>query len=291
MNTSTYYDLKLYEGSDIVNPLVVDVPNYEAIDEIMHDNAVESVGLATELLNGTVHAITRDNPDAAVFRFVATANWTAGDTMTVDGIQVTALLPSGEALGSGSYVINSNVIGIITGTLVTLLVTGGTATLAQNSEKLGGELPAYYATATAVQNAQETANAAGLLANAANTAIENIKSYSANERVVGTWTDGSPVYEITVSRPLAHVIADVNFNIYRATLVTGIRDIVSISGQIEYDGTKALIPFTSIARNNIVDVDTYFNIDGSDQLLATTFFRVAVTSSAKIDATIRYIKN
>ena len=124
MTTTTYYDLNIVEGSDIVNPLIVDNPNYAKIDEVMHDNAVAGVTLATEIANATVHAITRENSDCAVIRFIATSRWKAGDTATVDGVPVTALLPSGETLPDGAYVINANVLCILTGTNLTVYVGG-----------------------------------------------------------------------------------------------------------------------------------------------------------------------
>ena len=120
MTNTTYYNLNIVEGTDIVNPLTVDNPNYEKIDEAMHDNAVAGVTLATEIANGTVHAITRENSECAVIRFIATSIWKAGDTITVDGVPVTALLPSGETLPSGAYVINSNVLCVLTGTNLTV---------------------------------------------------------------------------------------------------------------------------------------------------------------------------
>ena len=120
MTNTTYYNLNIVEGTDIVNPLTVDNPNYEKIDEAMHDNAVAGVTLATEIANGTVHAITRENSECAVIRFIATSNWKAGDTATVDGVPVTALLPSGETLPDGAYVINANVLCILTGTNLTV---------------------------------------------------------------------------------------------------------------------------------------------------------------------------
>ena len=120
MTNTTYYDLNIVEGTDIVNPLIVDNPNYEKIDEVMHDNAVSGVTLATEIANATVHAITRENSECAVIRFIATSVWKAGDTITVDGVHVTALLPSGETLPDGAYVINSNVLCILTGTNLTV---------------------------------------------------------------------------------------------------------------------------------------------------------------------------
>ena len=120
MTTTTYYNLNIVEGTDIVNPLTVDNPNYEKIDETMHDNAVAGVTIATEMANATVHAITRENSECAVIRFIATSNWKAGDTATVDGVPVTALLPSGETLPDGAYVINANVLCILTGTNLTI---------------------------------------------------------------------------------------------------------------------------------------------------------------------------
>lgn len=120
MTTTTYYDLNIVEGTDIVNPLTVDNPNYERIDEVMHSNAVSGVTLATEIANATVHAITRENSECSVIRFIATSEWKAGDTATVDGVPVTALLPSGETLPDGAYVINANVLCILTGTNLTV---------------------------------------------------------------------------------------------------------------------------------------------------------------------------
>ena len=120
MTNTTYYNLNIVEGTDIVNPLTVDNPNYEKIDEVMHDNAVSGVTLANEIANGTVHAITRENSECAVIRFIATSIWKAGDTITVDGVPVTALLPSGETLPDGAYVINTNVLCILTGTNMTV---------------------------------------------------------------------------------------------------------------------------------------------------------------------------
>lgn len=120
MTNTTYYNLNIVEGTDIVNPLIVDNPNYEKIDETMHNNAVSGVTLATEIANATVHAITRENSECAVIRFIATSNWKAGDTITVDGVPVSALLPSGETLPDDAYVINANVLCILTGTNLTV---------------------------------------------------------------------------------------------------------------------------------------------------------------------------
>lgn len=144
MTNTTYYDLNIVEGGDIVNPLIVDNPNYEIIDKTMHDNAVSGVTLATEIANATVHAITRENSECAVIRFIATSEWKAGDTVTVDGVPVTALLPSGETLPDGAYVINANVLCILTGTLLTVFAerkkTDNANEIKYNDTNVGEEL-------------------------------------------------------------------------------------------------------------------------------------------------------
>ena len=144
MTNTTYYNLNIVEGTDIVNPLTVDNPNYEKIDETMHNNAVAGVTLATEIANATVHAITRENSDCAVIRFIATSQWKAGDTATVDGVPVTALLPSGETLPDGAYVINANVLCILTGTNLTIYAERKKAEnaneIAYNDTTVGAEL-------------------------------------------------------------------------------------------------------------------------------------------------------
>lgn len=144
MTNTTYYNLNIVEGTDIVNPLTVDNPNYQIIDETMHDNAVSGVTLATEIANATVHAITRENSECAVIRFIATSEWKAGDTVTVDGVPVTALLPSGETLPDGAYVINANVLCILTGTYMTVFAerkkTDNANEIKYNATNVGAEL-------------------------------------------------------------------------------------------------------------------------------------------------------
>lgn len=200
MRQSTNYELNLVEGSDLVNPLTQDVPNYEKIDEVMKSNENASIGKAVELVSATVHAITRTWKDTPVFRFTATANYTAGETFTVDGLQVTALLPSGEPLASNCYISGSEVICSLNSDtmLMTVFVSGGTVTLAQDSERLGGELPDYYASKTEVDQAQSTATAAGVLAQAAQSAVTALESkittYIPDETAVGVWIDGRTIY-------------------------------------------------------------------------------------------------
>ena len=125
MQYTTHYNLNLPEGTDIVNPLVQDNPNYTAIDSAMFANKQSVIGSATEIVSGTVHAITRLNPDSNYFRFTATGNWTAGDSMSVDGVNVSVYLSDGTTPATGSYIINTEVLAILSGSRVTLILSSG----------------------------------------------------------------------------------------------------------------------------------------------------------------------
>lgn len=147
MDTSTYFNLNLVTGSDKVNPLTVDRPNYEKIDDQMHKNQINSVVEASELKSGTVHAITCLTENAVFFRFTATSDFTAGDTFTFNGTTVSAVLPDGSGLQTGAFKINGTVLCSIIGTLLTVY-SYTTSGIASDSDKLGGQLPAYYAKST-----------------------------------------------------------------------------------------------------------------------------------------------
>ena len=181
MQNTDNFDLKIYEGEDLFNPLVVENANAQAIDTQMKKNENHTVGDATELISGTVHALTRLTPDTPMLRFTATSRFTAGDTFTVDGVQVSALTVSGEQLPDGAYIIGSEVLAYLKGTLLTFFTSQGTLATAQNALKLGGNAPEYYATATAVETAQNIATAAGNLANEINRNLEVNELYSNND--------------------------------------------------------------------------------------------------------------
>lgn len=125
MQTTSNYNLNIVEGTDIVNIPVQLNPNFQTIDAEMFKNKQGSIGTATEVVTGTVHAIVRANTDADVFRFTATGAWTAGDTMTLDGSAVTVHLADGTAPTSGAYIIGAEVVAVVNGTLVTLLTSNG----------------------------------------------------------------------------------------------------------------------------------------------------------------------
>lgn len=122
MQYSTNYNLNLVEGTDIVNPLVNDKPNYQRIDSAMKSNKDSSIDSASHTKAGTVHAIVRSNRDAATFKFVASAPYVAGDTFTVDGNSVTGINTAGEGLGTNDFVIGASVLCVLNSGTLTLNV-------------------------------------------------------------------------------------------------------------------------------------------------------------------------
>lgn len=128
MQYTPNYNLITVEGTDVVNPLVQMNPNFTDIDAAMFANKQAVIGTATEITSGTVHSITRANPDSNYFRFTATSNWNAGDSMSVDGVNVSVFLSNGNTPNTGAYIINTEVLAIISGSRVTLLVSNNDTT-------------------------------------------------------------------------------------------------------------------------------------------------------------------
>lgn len=151
MKTTSNYKFKQYEGTDIFNPLTVEAVNIQSIDSAMGDNRDTGVHLATEVKSGTVHAITRSVTSAPMFRFVATGDWTTGDTCTVDGTQVSTLMCTGETLKTGAWKINSNVLCVLVGTVLTVFTTtptdGGSTDI--DATTLEGHSADYFMSAEA----------------------------------------------------------------------------------------------------------------------------------------------
>ena len=121
--TTSNFGLNIVEGSDIVNPLIYDNPNYNKIDEQMFKNQNSALQKANYSKAGTVHQIVRIVPTANAFYFIASSNFNVGDTFTVDGGAVTATLPNGEGLQNNAFVINANVICVLNGSTLTVFAS------------------------------------------------------------------------------------------------------------------------------------------------------------------------
>lgn len=122
MNYTTNFNLNKPEGTDLYNHLTVDNPNMDTIDAAMQANKLASVGAATELVSGTVHAITRADSNQNIFKFKATGDFKAGDTITVDGVSVSAFTTSGQQLLDDAYVLSAEVLCILDSTSLWVLV-------------------------------------------------------------------------------------------------------------------------------------------------------------------------
>lgn len=172
MRKTTNYELNIAEGSDRYNHLTIDNPNYDKIDTTMKENEDSAVQTATELKSGTVHAITRNKPNASMFRFVATSDFNSGETFTVDGQQVTALLPNGATLGTGAYHINANVLCCLVGTNMTVYTVGTAENI--DATTLEGHGVDYFATAEGLEGAVQTAQSAQIVANSASNKVDKL---------------------------------------------------------------------------------------------------------------------
>lgn len=161
------YELNIAQGTDIVNPLVMDNPNYQKIDKVMKDNEIRGVGAAIELKTGSVHAITVPE-QYTTFKFVATSDFTAGETFTLNGKQVTGYTTNQQPLATNAYRIGATVL----------------CTYIERTSSL-----TFYTIAQEVPTATNAYNLGGV---PATSYMKNI--YSTSETKIGTWIDGKPLY-------------------------------------------------------------------------------------------------
>lgn len=183
------YELNIAQGTDIVNPLVMDNPNYQKIDKVMKDNEIRGIGTATELKSGSVHAITV-SAQYTTFKFVATSDFTAGETFTLNGKQVTGYTTNQQPLATNAYRIGATVLcSYIERTSTITLYTIAPAGKAEDSDKLEGHPASYFAvrgnTNHTLEAVNTTATARGTLAQSANDLAKralnsNFKNYVFN---------------------------------------------------------------------------------------------------------------
>lgn len=121
MTTTTNYGYTVVVGSDTPVNIQNDIaPNFTAIDTDLKAVSDSAITVATHTYSGGVHNLVRADADRDVMYFVATGDMATGDTFTVDGVSVTARLVNGEALKTGSFVINNNVFAILVGSVLNI---------------------------------------------------------------------------------------------------------------------------------------------------------------------------
>lgn len=202
MSTTQYLNLNKPTGSDLVNPLTDTFPNWDIVDNAYHRLDLRAIGRATELVSQGVHAITIVDTDCKTIKWNATSNFTAGDTFTVNGIQCNAYLPSGEALGTNAYVSGAQVIASLNddNSAMTVCVPQGAVAVASDSERLGGELPAYYATKSYADGIKSTADSASRLIQ--KKALVNTYYDSSTKKLYQVNSDGTQGGEIVMTKEL-----------------------------------------------------------------------------------------
>lgn len=155
--TTPNFGFNIAEGTDTVNLLTQCYPNFTSLDSILQ--GVKETGITTSVATktGTNFAVVRTDTDCNVFRFVATANYAAGDTFTVDGVAVTATTPAGTALPAGAFVINQSVLAILNSSVLTVFAGGAAGNI--DASDVDYDNTASGLTATDVQDAIDEVNA------------------------------------------------------------------------------------------------------------------------------------
>ena len=268
MQTTQNYDFLEYESGDYFNPLTVNNPNIESVDTILKAVSDRAVGRATELVSQGVHAITVLDTNCKTIKWVATANFTAGETFTVNGISCNAYLPSGEALGTNAYVSGAQVIASLNddNSAMTVYVPQGAVAVASDSERLGGQLPAYYATKSYADGIKSTADNASQLIQ--KKALVNTYYDSSAKKLYQVNSDGSQGGEITMSRELDFAnsiqITNTTMNAPKDGILTG------VLRSANADDNHLMINNNSIAEFSNTDVWCYIPyISAGDEIVCS----------------------
>lgn len=153
MNQTTNYNFNVPVGSDIVNPLVQDFPNWESLDSILRNVANTGITTATHTKSGTIHTLSFTETTVPMIRFQATADFNTNDTFTVNGVSVSALTVSGQALPQDAFVIGSMVLCELRDNLLTVYTSG------TDANTLQGHPASYFATASGLQTVDNKADA------------------------------------------------------------------------------------------------------------------------------------
>lgn len=124
MSLTPNYGFNIPTGTDTVNLLTQCYPNFTALDNYLKTIADTGVTVATATKVGNVFQLVRTNSDLDVMRFVATGNYVAGDTFTIDGVAVTATCVDGTSIQTGAFVINQSVLAILNGSVLTVYADG-----------------------------------------------------------------------------------------------------------------------------------------------------------------------
>ena len=89
---------------------------------------------------------------------------------------------------------------------------------------------------------------------------DDINNYSTNERVIGTWIDGKPIYRIYVSFPICELKPNV-WNIVNSLSIMGIDEIIDARAKRDADNSIIQLAARSSGTSIEVNPSTNFSID------------------------------
>ncbi len=210
MSLTPNFGFNIPDSTDIVNLLTQCYPNFSTADTAMQAIKETGVTVATESKAGTVHNLVRNSADCALLWFTATSNYTTGDTFTVDGSPVSAVKVSGAGLETGDFVINSNVLAIVKGAVLTVLVGGGSSQIDASDvdyDNTGSGLTATDVQAAIDEVKNLTDTNAGNITSLANTVGNLLSGYTSGSDTVSI-VAGTPttIKTITVSETGLYLI-------------------------------------------------------------------------------------
>lgn len=178
MNQTTNYNFNVPVGSDVVNPLVQDFPNWTSLDSILRNIANTGITTATHTKSGTIHTLSFTDTTVPMIRFQATADFNTNDTFTVNGLSVSALTVAGESLPDGAFVIGSMVLCELRDNLLTVYSSGSDAST------LEGHPASYFATDSDLQTVDGKADANKILIDQLESDVSDLEKNN-----FGSWID------------------------------------------------------------------------------------------------------
>ncbi len=143
---TTHFELPIALGTDLYNHLTIDNAAYNKIDEQMYKNQNAAFSTATHTKSGNTHVIVRNIPTCAVFWFTATDDYRTGNPITVNGVSMSARLPTGAGLPDYCWRTNSKVICIVEGSAMTVFSTISSSSAAASAYPVGSVFISTVAT-------------------------------------------------------------------------------------------------------------------------------------------------
>lgn len=242
MQTTSNYGYNLVESTDTCNVPVQISPNFTDIDTDLKAVSDAAITMAVDTFASNTHALVRNDADRNYLYFVAPADYTAGDTFTLDGVTINATNVAGEALETNAFRVNSVVAGIVYGTRLTLMVVNPVSVPpTPDASGIGYDNTVSGLTATDVQAAIDEIVAAVDAINTSNTQL-----------ITGTLPAGSTQLTLSSARITTSSIIDVWQDVGSGASV----DLVSPTA-IEVNNGSVILTFEAQATNMIFGIRVY----------------------------------